>query len=263
MIRILSSPPLMSTAATPPAPPDFADWLDPLLVKELRQGLRNRVFVSAFLLSHAAVAIVLGFETLAVGLTGRGSGHEIWMGLQWAAEVFLVCLLLPMRGLSAAPEEARASGLDLLRLANLDAVALTYGKWKTQLLLAALLLVSLAPYHFLRYYVGGADIVGQALALLWCWSESAMLSAVCLWLSTLKLWARCLWGAALFLPLWFTLIPAGFLLFERVRGQGIVVTLLVWSVIWFGSTMFFLTLAISGFDSRMRRAHSAAPPSAA
>jgi hypothetical protein len=36
------------------------------------------------------------------------------------------------------------------------------------------LLVSLAPYHFLRFYVGGADVLSQSLALLWAWSESAL-----------------------------------------------------------------------------------------
>ena len=55
------------TVAALPNTADFPDRLNPLLVKELRQGLRNRVFVTSFLLMHAIVALVIGFETLVMG----------------------------------------------------------------------------------------------------------------------------------------------------------------------------------------------------
>lgn len=237
--------------------PDFSDRLNPLLVKELRQGLRNRVFVSAFLLVHAFIAIAIGFETLSIGFSGEQTRSESWLALQWAAEVLFVCILLPMRALTATEDEVQASATDLLRLANFDASAVIFGKWKTQLLLSSVLLVSLAPYHFLRFYVGGADVISQALALLWAWSESALLSALCLCLSTIRVWARCLWIAVLLIPLWITLVPPGLLLFGHIDGSRIVVALIVWSVAWFGATMFFLTLAINGFDTQMRHRHLA------
>ncbi len=246
---------MISSASAFPAAPDFSDWLNPLLVKELRQGLRNRVFVSAFLLVHVFVAITIGFETLSIGFSGEQTRSEDWMAMQGAAEVLFVCILLPMRALTATEDEVRASATDLLRLANFDASAVIFGKWKTQLLLSTVLLVSLAPYHFLRFYVGGADVLSQALALLWAWSESAMLSALCLCLSTVRVWARCIWIAVLLIPLWITLVPPGLLLFGHVDGSGIAVALIVWSVVWFGATMFFLTLAISGFDTQMRYSH--------
>ncbi|MCE9518615.1 MAG: hypothetical protein K8R87_03480 [Verrucomicrobia bacterium] len=248
---------MASIAPSFPIEADFSDRLNPLLVKELRQGLRNRVFVSSFLLVHAFVAIAIGFETLSIGFSGEQSGNESWMALQWAAEVLFVCILLPMRALTATEDEVRASAPDLLRLANYDAGAVIFGKWKTQLLLSSVLLVSLAPYHFLRFYVGGADVISQTLALLWAWSESAMLSALCLCLSTLRVWARCIWIAVLLIPLWITLVPPSLLLFGHIDGSGIVVALIVWSVVWFGATMFFLTLAISGFDTQMRYRHLA------
>jgi hypothetical protein len=234
---------------------DFPDRLNPLLVKELRQGLRNRMFVTSFLLAHVFVALVIGFETLSAEAGDHHGRGEEWMFFQWAVEVGFLCLLLPARGLSAAEDEARASSTDLLRLANYDASAVVYGKWKTQLLLSAVLLVSLAPYHFLRYYVSGVDVLSQGMALLWAWSESAMLSAFCLCLSTLRVWARCIWIAVLFIPLCFTISPAGFLLVGRPDGSQIVVAVVVWGVVWFGATMFFLTLAISGFDTQMRHRH--------
>ena len=234
---------------------DFPDRLNPLLVKELRQGLRNRVFVTSFLLVHVFVAMAIGFETLATGIGGTEGRSEGWMELQWAAEVLFVCLLLPARVLSAAEDEARASATDLLRLANYDASAVVYGKWKTQLLLSSVLLVSLTPYHFLRYYVSGVDVISQGMALLWAWSESAMLSAFCLCLSTLRVWARCVWIAVLFIPLCFTITPAGVLLLSQPGSSEILVAVVVWGVVWFGATMFFLTLAISGFDTQMRHRH--------
>ena len=57
---------MSATTALPtlPAPPareagaDFPDWLSPILVKELRQGVRTRVFVTLFILLQVRVGRV-------------------------------------------------------------------------------------------------------------------------------------------------------------------------------------------------------------
>ena len=36
---------------------DFGDWLSPMLVKELRQGMRSRVFVAAFYVTQVLMIL--------------------------------------------------------------------------------------------------------------------------------------------------------------------------------------------------------------
>ena len=61
----------------PPAPPraDFADWLSPMLVKELRQGVRTRVFVMSCS-SFLQVFMLLDLILLVCSSPRRGSARR-------------------------------------------------------------------------------------------------------------------------------------------------------------------------------------------
>ena len=78
----MSSP--METPA-PPAGADFPDWLSPMLVKELRQGVRTRVFVALFILLQVAMLLTVSLTLLvaAHGLdTSTGTGFFwVFVGL--------------------------------------------------------------------------------------------------------------------------------------------------------------------------------------
>ena len=60
----------MSTTATLPAEGnasyadshgrDFSDWVSPILVKELRQGLKSRVFVATFIIVQVVMILLVG-----------------------------------------------------------------------------------------------------------------------------------------------------------------------------------------------------------
>ena len=41
-------------------PTDCPDWLSPMLVKELRQGLKTKVFVTAFIVAQVVMVGLLG-----------------------------------------------------------------------------------------------------------------------------------------------------------------------------------------------------------
>src|SRR5438128_7317412 len=63
-------------------PRDFADWLSPILVKELRQGMRARVFVSSFLILQALMIfnVIVGLLSSAQQAdTSFSSGFFWWM----------------------------------------------------------------------------------------------------------------------------------------------------------------------------------------
>lgn len=84
---------------------DFADWLPPMLVRELRQRIKSGAFFWTFLLLQAALVLHAAFTVLLglggwgtlMGLATRGSLPTLaggWSGLGVAAVVFPLPLLL-------------------------------------------------------------------------------------------------------------------------------------------------------------------------
>ncbi len=64
-------PPPSRRAAAADLKNDFADWLSPILVKELRQGLRTRVFTSTFILLQLVLTgcVFIGLLVAAMAAT--------------------------------------------------------------------------------------------------------------------------------------------------------------------------------------------------
>jgi hypothetical protein len=185
----------MSTAAstvTAPLPAsaivrrDFPAWLPPMLIKELRQGLRTRGFVGA-LLVFQVVMLLLMLTALGnqAGATAgsRSVGSSLTSGFFWTLMSVMLLLVTPSRALGGLQLEVESRTLDLLMLTRLNAWGIVLGKWISLLAQAALLLVAMLPYLVVRYFTDNADIVadlGVCLALL---GVSAVLTAAALWAS--------------------------------------------------------------------------------
>jgi hypothetical protein len=139
-----------------PIPDDFGDRLGPVVVKELRQGLRARRFVGPFLLIHLVAVFAVMTEAAAgsVGASIVGSGMLVTvLGL-------MLCVAMPMSGFGALqPELHPGRNIELLLMANLSRWQIVIGKWLVMCSLAGLILVSLLPYLLIRHYIGGIDIV--------------------------------------------------------------------------------------------------------
>lgn len=156
----------LSTAPLP-VPRDFPDRMSPILVKELRQGMRQPAFVVSFL----ALQVLLGTVVLvAVLAMATGSGQNDEAGLTVSCFVFgllgvVVLLVQPLRGLNAVAAEIRTDTLDLLLLTKLNAWRVVSGKWLALVSQSAVLVVAALPYLVLRYYLGGMNLLGELLAL--------------------------------------------------------------------------------------------------
>lgn len=215
----------MSTAAPAlsPAPPaasgaDFADWLSPILVKELRQGLKSRVFVSSFIVMQVVMILTMGLKLLEhSGDRGRagGSGFD---GIFWSLLWLPLLVLMPARGLGAVHEEARANTFDLVQLTRLTAFRIVLGKWLALFAQTLLLAAALLPYAVLRYYFGGVDVMGDLTTIAVLLMISMVLTAGAVALSAAPLAVRILVliGA---LPMMTTLM-SGFALVRSFGGRG-------------------------------------------
>lgn len=139
---------------------DFSDWLSPILVKELRQGLKSRVFTGSFIVMQIVMILTMGLRLLDQSERGAGGGGA-FDALFWAMLWLPLLLLMPARGLGAVSEEARANTFDLVQLTRLTAFRIALGKWIALVAQTLLLVAALLPYAVLRYYFGGVDVLND------------------------------------------------------------------------------------------------------
>jgi hypothetical protein len=187
----------MTAAATLPSPApgaDFPSWLPPMLVKELRQGLRARSFVSGMVTIHTGMALLLGWVLLHPGRELAGAAEAV-RGALWFIAAALLLLLTPRRaeGLGA---ELKERTLDPLLLTQLDGTRIVLSKWASLLAQAALVVVALLPYGLLQYFVGEMDVLRDMTTLAALVFGSAVLTAVALMFSTLARWQTMVVGLA-------------------------------------------------------------------
>src|SRR4051794_24473523 len=165
---------------------DFPAWLPPMLIKELRQGLRTRGFVGALLIFQVVMLLLmltaLGNQAGATA-GSRSVGSALSLGFFWSLMSVMLLLVTPSRALGGLQLEVESRTLDLLMLTRLNAWGIVLGKWISLLAQAALLLVAMLPYLVVRYFTDNADIItdlGRCVGML---GICAVLTSAGLWAS--------------------------------------------------------------------------------
>lgn len=159
---------------------DFSDRLPPMLVKELRQGMRARTFVGVFLGLQCFLAIVMLFATSATALGGAGQTVSQIIFLFFALAALVV---QPLRAMNSLHAEIKSTTIDMMVLTRLTARRIVAGKWASIVAQTLLLLVSIIPYLILRYFFGGMNLFAELLALISIAWLSSCLTAVNIGLS--------------------------------------------------------------------------------
>lgn len=221
---------------------DFPDWWGPMLVKELRQGMRSAGFVWTFLAMQLALAGLASFSLLNEDTDG---GYKFF----WWAVCAVLCCALPLRGFSALHDELRLQTIDTLVLTRQSAWRIALGKWLSLIGQGLIFCSTVMPYAVVWYFLGGINPV-QELERLWLvFSAGAVFTAVTLGLS----WVRhyivrgCFVIAVLLLAFYYCRVlmaslgnaaPAGggmldlleFLEVWRLKTQAL--QLEKWTVVW-------------------------------
>jgi hypothetical protein len=159
---------------------DFPDWLSPILVKELRQGLRTKVFTITFLVLQV---LLIGCVLIGLLVAAHGGNTSASSGFFWSLVGLPMLMVLPWSGLNAISAEVRANTLDLIFLTRLSAWRILVGKWIAIVAQSALLLAAVLPYVVLRYFMGGVDLASELLVVALMMTASAILSAMLVGLS--------------------------------------------------------------------------------
>jgi hypothetical protein len=164
---------------------DFGDWLSPMLVKELRQGMRSRVFVAAFYLTQLLMILSTVFSLLAASNADNpvGSIFGFLNWLFWFMVSMPLLFVMPLLGFGALHAEIKARTLELVFLTRLSAWRIVAGKWAALMAETLLLVCSVLPYVILRYFLGGVDILEDLQGLFFLLVASALLTATTLAMS--------------------------------------------------------------------------------
>jgi ABC-type transport system involved in multi-copper enzyme maturation permease subunit len=166
---------MTSDANVMSAKPDFPDWLSPMLIKELRQGMRSRAFLFSFLAVQAAM-IFLGLIGL-LNSSVDSSTEEVTVFF-WIITGVPILLIMPFSGLGAIAREKTANTLELIFLTRLTARRIIFGKWVAIVAQTLLLVTAILPYAVMRYYLGGVNITTELKTLAWMLAGSALLSSI-------------------------------------------------------------------------------------
>lgn len=141
---------------------DFPDRLPPMLVKELRQGLRARTFVFVFLGLQLFLGLIMLIATSASGMNSAGEMVSKIIFLFFSIAVLFV---QPLRGINALHAEIKSTTLDMMVLTKLNALRIVAGKCSAIIGQTLLLFISIIPYLILRYFFGGMNLFAELLAL--------------------------------------------------------------------------------------------------
>ncbi|MFV0416026.1 MAG: ABC transporter permease [Chthoniobacterales bacterium] len=153
---------------------DFPDWLSPMLIKELRQGMRTRLFAITFITLQV---LMIGFLGISMLLESQNIPSGLMSFFFWFAISLPVLFALPFSGFQAVSNEIKGQTLELIQLTRLNAWRIVWGKWMAIVAQIVLLLCAVLPYVILRYFLGGINLADDLKGLASMLLVSATLTA--------------------------------------------------------------------------------------
>ncbi len=161
-----------------------SDSFNPMLVRDLRQGLRSSRFTLVFLLLQGSLAffVVLGLVTSSTPGSESNVGRSLVESLSTGL-VFFYVLGLPLAATFALSSEFLDNRIDLLKLTQMSARSLVWGKWFSLVVQGVMVFTSILPYLILMYFFGGVDVLSMLMALVCLLAFSALLVGLCVALS--------------------------------------------------------------------------------
>lgn len=185
------SDPTTPKSTTPPSLPevhpavaklaDFSERWSPVLVKELRQGLRTNTFSILFLVLQGILMLVV-FSVAGIEQRSGSAGQGLSTSL-FALYSIAALIIQPLRGVSALSKEIKGKTIDLLVLTRLSSWRIIFGKWTSIFAQTLLLLCTLIPYFIMRYFFGGMQLFSELLLVLTITFLSGVFTAVAVGLS--------------------------------------------------------------------------------
>ncbi|NQT87848.1 ABC transporter permease [bacterium] len=161
----------------------FDDHANPIVVKELRQSVRNRVFIGLFLLLLGVCVVISLFACDSYRESAR-AGRETF-------GAFVVCLsiaggiIMPMMAFHALGNERQDNTYELLNVSGLGPGRIVRGKFGAMLLQLGLIVSAFVPFMAFTYFLRGVAIPDMLMAMTAVLSISIFLILLAITVSTL------------------------------------------------------------------------------
>ena len=138
--------------------------MNAVLLKELRQGIRNRYVLAAYLIFIAVLLIVVGVEMAGFMKVSAdhpqmlfAAGKALFLAVHkifaWVAMVFI-----PGYTAARLVHERWRADIDLMHATPMPPSALLIGKFRSAVALAGLFLGAALPFFGLSYFIGNIDV---------------------------------------------------------------------------------------------------------
>ncbi|PCJ57303.1 MAG: hypothetical protein COA79_16495 [Planctomycetota bacterium] len=133
----------------------ITDYLSPLTIKEVRQSLKGKLFLSSFLLGIVACLIpTIGFAASGSSVLGPSAF------MTYSVIMFIgICVIFPYLAFSSLHEDRLNSTFELVGITNLNSYQLVWGKWQSSLVQVSLFVSSILPFLTYSYFLRGLSIL--------------------------------------------------------------------------------------------------------
>ena len=162
------------------------EWLNPILVKEVRQALKSRQFEVSFGLTLlAAIGWTLLFMSMNVPriFYVPSAGTELLRGYAFILLVPLL-IIIPFSAFRSLTSEIEESTFELLSITALSAKQIVTGKMATAALQVLLFVSALAPCLVMTYMLRGVSLLSIVILLSITITYSIMLISLALMIAT-------------------------------------------------------------------------------
>lgn len=141
----------------------FDDWINPIVVKELRQAVKSRLVVVILMVFLLLMLLVLGGSLIFQEAGGDSMGQNWSVGARVFAalqHILLPTLMLVVPAYAAIRmgSERGDNNVDLLYVSTLRPSAIISGKFFASLMLAVLVFSIFAPFMTFTYLLRGIDL---------------------------------------------------------------------------------------------------------
>lgn len=225
----------------------WSDYLNPAVVKDLRQGLRTRSFWLSFSLILAVCVLVsTGIWLRVRDETSMVNGGE-------AIVAYLVCIatvqffIVPFTAYLSLLRERNDAGWTLLTLTGLGARKVLHGKLLAYCLQSALYASAAVPFLLFCYYLNGVDVLQLVAAILLGSAWSVLLLSSSLFVAAMSFGGRtdravdalttflALGGLAIGAPMGFgVMYGIGLLLSKHPASFSVGLLAWSWGIVGFG-----------------------------
>ncbi len=178
---------------------DFPDWFSPMLVKELRQGLKKKLFTILFILFQVSMVVFFCLILIEYNafLNNRNeytfsTPADTMNELFWFMVGIKLLIIMPLRGLWAISSESHANTLELIQLTHLSTWNIIWGKWVSIFFQIILISISILPYMILRYLFGSVNLVEDLMVFMLIITLSSVASAFFVGVSNTPTWLKSL-----------------------------------------------------------------------